>query len=178
MNRSLHRWIALPIAIFLLWIGATGVILQIDKLSHRGEHHRDGAAARDEAGPPPDAQVGAAVAQALAAARRTDPALAVRVVTVNLSGPLTVSVANRPRGGTHVDYDAATGTAREVTEQPSFDSFIMDLHSGAAIGKAGNALGLIAGAALVGLAISGFILWFQLWRRRAQAGRRGLFWRR
>lgn len=175
LNRSLHRWISLPIAIFMLWIGATGVILQIQQLGG----HEDGHVGAAHHAAPADVDVAAAVAKGLAAARALDPQFHTRTVQVDLGGSaLHVLIGARARGGDQIDYDAGTGTATKVVQKMSLHGLIIHLHSGEAIGPVGTVIGLIAGIALVVLSVTGAVVYIDMYRRRARAGKGGLFWHR
>lgn len=175
LNRSLHRWISLPIAIFLLWIAATGVILQVQELAGHDEPHQGG----HHAAAPADADVAAAVAKGLAAARALDPQFRARTVQVDLGGPsLHVMLGARARGGDQIDYDAAAGTATRVVQKMNLHGLIMHLHSGEAIGPIGAVIGLLCGTGLLVLSITGAVVYIDMYRRRAKAGKGGLFWHR
>ena len=99
---------------------------------------------------------------------------------------LQLSEANGERDG-ELRFYAATGrpmTALVADGDPfaprprMFDTRerIKSLHKGDAYGLPGQSLGLLTGVLVSTLAISGMLLYLQLWRARRRAGRAALFW--
>jgi uncharacterized iron-regulated membrane protein len=70
------------------------------------------------------------------------------------------------------------GPAKPRSEAKKWEGFIKHLHSGETFGPVGVAISIIAGLALMFFAVSGMWMYWQMWRRRVQAGIRGVFWSR
>lgn len=72
------------------------------------------------------------------------------------------------------------GDASQKPRSPlkKWEGFFKRLHSGETFGPVGVFMSIIAGIALMFFAVSGMWMYWQMWRRRAQAGSGGVFWRR
>ena len=55
--------------------------------------------------------------------------------------------------------------------------WVKHFHSGYLFGLPARVLDLLAGLALVFLSVSGLIMYFEMYRRRVRAGRKGAFWK-
>jgi uncharacterized iron-regulated membrane protein len=55
--------------------------------------------------------------------------------------------------------------------------FIIDLHSGEYFGPVGKVVSVLMGVALLFFALSGMWMYLDMFRKRKQIGRKGLFWK-
>jgi hypothetical protein len=53
---------------------------------------------------------------------------------------------------------------------------LQDWHKGSIVGKPGQWIVLVTGLVFLVLAITGAIMYLQMWRARRKQGRQGLFW--
>ena len=179
MNRSIHRWASLPIAIIMLLVALTGIWLQVYEFGDdEGRGERGGAPAQAAAMPSPE-EIGPMVTSALVAGRAAKPDFTPVSVTVTLAGGQPKVALNGPgfRQAARIDYDPATGDATYTPPPPaSIHGLIIGLHTG----KVGGILGLIlvmaSGIVLVVLSVTGLLVYIDMWKRRNKAGKTGLFW--
>jgi uncharacterized iron-regulated membrane protein len=180
--RSYHRWAAALAAVFLLIVSATGVILQVQKLTggdpdspHQGGPDRAGGALTTAT---PSPVYAAMIARTLDAARARAPASALS--SVSLSGDAddlkgeVVLAGDPPRT---ITIDARSG--RLISdERHDKDSLILRIHSGEILGEPGVFLGILWGLALVILSLTGGWVYLAMYRRRRKAsGKGGPFWK-
>ncbi len=88
--------------------------------------------------------------------------------------------ANSTPGITATVPNAADGlpaTAKPHKKQRDLYHFIIDLHSGAYFGTLGKVISALVGAALLFFAISGMLMYVNMFRRRKTSGRSGVFWK-
>lgn len=174
--RRWHRWLALPAAVFLLFIGLTGTLLHADMM--RLGHQPPGSETPSTAPPAPlpsDAELAAIVAR-IAAAARAENGMTINTIQINLGGPaITVSAGpGGPPGSPQIKLDARTGR-RIVDPVPpaDFHYILQDLHAGYRFGWAGRIMSLLSGIALVALSITGLQMWWDMKRR----GNKRAFWK-
>jgi hypothetical protein len=182
--RNFHRWVALPAAIFLFFIAATGVLLHIDmiRLGHAPPGHEPkpaGPAAR-EAPMPTDAELSEMVARVVGAARNANPALSIKNIQLDLSGPEVTAIlgAGGAPGSPQIKINAITGAV--IIEPPppaDFHYTLQDLHAGYFFGWAGRIISLVSGLSILVITFTGFQLWWAMYKRRRAAGKKGFFWR-
>lgn len=67
--------------------------------------------------------------------------------------------------------------ARPHKKRRDLYHFIIDLHSGAYFGTLGKVISALVGAALLFFAISGMLMYVNMFRKRKAIGRSGLFWK-
>jgi uncharacterized iron-regulated membrane protein len=178
MFRQLHRWTSLPLIAFLLLVLATGVALQIEEVIGLGGEAQGGQSrgtALSTEPLTPRQQLDAA----LAMARKAAPEFSAKRIELSLApGQQKTRLAVQPRGGPFVEVDHATGKVRaEMNPEMPWHVVFIRLHTGAALGPVGIILMLGASLILLFLAISGGVLYWQMWRNRAERGRRALFWK-
>ena len=174
--RSIHRWLSLLAALFLLVVASTGVVLQFQRIGESEEHEHEEHAqmlARTDAA---SVDLGAVLNRALAIAHARVPHAS--IVSVQLrgdtDGPQAVIVLDgEPQRQLVIDPG---GEVRESAVHDE-DSFIKRLHSGEVFGEPGVALGLFWGSALVVLALTGLWVYFSMMAKRAKArGKWQVFW--
>lgn len=179
--RQYHRWVSILAAVFLLVVSATGVILQVQKLTgtdaDAGEHgDKDkGEAALTTAMPSPD--YAALISRTVDAARTRVPNTPIASVTLKGEGDEVQGIVALPGDPPRqLTIDARSGRVlSDVRRDP--ESLILRIHSGAILGEPGVVLGVLWGLALVILSVTGGWVYLSMYRRRRKAsGKGGLFW--
>ena len=178
--RKWHRWIGFPAALFLLWAGATGVLVAFTEFFGEEEALRE--ATRDLISP---VTVSSAqtmwsepIARAFAAAATQTKGAPVDKVEVEFKGPrprVTV-FTGKPTGGEDrkLVFDARTGLLLS-NETYADKPFLYRLHSGEAFGDGGLVVAMFWGLTLLVLTITGLIIYLKLWRP-GQVGIKKVFW--
>ena len=174
--RKYHRWISLVAALFLVVVGITGVVLQVQRLTGgKEEQERErGAATEVQAGLGVDPLV--LLSRTLAAAQQRAPGKALASIELLPGG-------DEPKGvvilaGDHARRIVVDARDGDVVEDKPYDaeSLILRIHSGAILGEPGVFLGIFWGLGLVGLSLTGIWVYLDLYRRRRKSGNGGLFW--
>ncbi|MFT4077583.1 MAG: PepSY-associated TM helix domain-containing protein [Asticcacaulis sp.] len=194
--RTGHRWISLPVALFMAGIAITGIILHIQLIQHppqRGGPPPAGAQLSGPGGaerlPSALAPLSRANAEALLAAayRNGDTIATVRLTATDGNPSVTATMIDGTRtrfspDGTRLPDEGATESAPGVppagpmANPESTHRFIMSLHTGDFMGPWGKYVAIICGIALLILSLSGIWMYVQMFLRRFKAGRRSLFW--
>lgn len=138
--RKYHRWLFVVFGAFLLWIAATGVMIQLAGLKASS----DEAAA---AGPTP--QPGAAKDGSEADGPNSE-------LVVKTTFVCPADMICRPKPGP----DSAK----------SWVSFLQGLHSGESFGLLNTVISIVSGFALIFFAFSGQWMYIQMWRNRNARG--------
>jgi hypothetical protein len=179
--RKWHRWISSIAGLFLLFVSATGLLLHADMMVR-------GVTPTNENPPRPkttaatldSGQIGAMMAQAVSRARAERPELPVDHVELSLKKGFLISIGAAGQDQEAIKIDGHTG--RILPPPPrkpkSYHYILQDLHAGYYFGWPGRIISLLLGASLVVLGLTGLKLWFDLYKRRKEAGRKGLFWDR
>lgn len=181
MFRKLHRWFSLPLCLFIVLVLATGVALQVEEtLGTLGGAAERSVPSSPGALPEPlsDAAIQAMVGSALAQSRSAQPDFQPRRIEIDLiPGRESTRLALQPRGGPFVTVDHATGETLAVM-QPSvpLHVWLIRLHTGSLAGPFGIWIMLFTSFALMFLAGSGLVLYYQMWVHRKKRGRGKLFW--
>lgn len=159
----MHRSIALVMALFLTVLVLTGFDLAFESLyfGYYNSHH---------------------------IIRAADPATAIRVVRQRDYGTMAqgVVITDGDRAQQLV-FDVATGARVRLTE-PGYPGtgfpfgwqahqWAKSVHRGDFFGVMGQMVSLLSGLAMIYLSISGIVLYIAMWRKRAQSGRKTLFWK-
>jgi uncharacterized iron-regulated membrane protein len=180
--RNIHRWVSVPAGMFLGLIGITGVYLQSDILL---EHYFP--AQRSDAQAMSMDEVPRFLENSLARMRRSAPGARIASIELSERGgvPHADVIFADPAGRTRT-FDARGG---DLSAQPVGDplresrrlrlrlrAVALELHQGGIIGATGSWLGWICGLALVTLVMTGFLVYFRLYRQRWKLRRRSLFW--
>ena len=173
-NRNLHRWVSLPVVLFMLFITVTGVVLSVQEMQGEG--------ARNESRPtlprPANDALLAAATAALPAVQAADPDLKLQRIEFGLSSAGATAKffpANRRAPGIEVDF--ASGAIKKLPPPgQSLHGLFVTLHSGKWFGIGGLLVVLVCGVALAVLSVTGLLVYLDMWRRRSGAGKRELFW--
>lgn len=181
--RTWHRRLSIFVGAFMLVIACTGVWLQVEELLKTGG---------GPGGPPPpaavgpgaapraidEAQVQALVAQVLAGARRSAPQGRLLGFDLRLAGPQPMAevVILDAAGPRRLRLDARSGEPIGAAEGGGLHRLMLELHRGDIVGRSGNWIGLICGAVLAVLSLTGLWLYLQMWRRRSGAKMKGFVW--
>lgn len=189
--RSCHRWISVAAAAFLLVVAVTGTLLSIDSFClglYRAMHGTmPPGMSRDASSPLQDAQLPSMLDRTLVAFRDRHGATPVKVLRLRIyAGMPQGAIVGGSEETRQFVFNARTGDAATATEAGyPFMGFpfgwrehelVKQIHRGDILGLPGRAMDLLAGLALIFLSVSGLIMYLDLWRRRALAGRRNVFW--
>jgi uncharacterized iron-regulated membrane protein len=165
---------------FLLFAAVTGVAAGIAEMTSEDEEARERARDRisSVALPAAPAEVSDPVIRALTAAAVAAPGAPVDKVVIDFkSDPPTITAyLGKPGGGEdrRLVYDARTGELVR-TERYADKPFLTRLHSGEAFGDWGLVAGTAWGFGLVGLVVSGLVIYAAM-RRPGLTGWRRFFW--
>jgi uncharacterized iron-regulated membrane protein len=195
--RSLHRWVSVIAALFLMVVSATGTLLSIDSLSlgiYQQTHKSAGKYSRfpigmigDYSSPLPDAKLPAMLDTTLSAFHSTQGDAPIKVLRLRyfagMPQGVIVSGGNDTR---QLVFNAETGKRASMTE-PGYPSvafpfgweeheLVKQIHRGDAFGLAGRMMDVFAGLALAFLSGSGLTMYLDLLRRRRRGGRKQIFW--
>lgn len=182
--RSLHRSVSVAAAVLLVLVAASGTWLGFESSWATFNRHRPPA--ETLAITPPQAE--RIVATTLRSFRADEPTTPIRVLRARIwygqpeGAVVTATTPTRQRV-----YSAGTG-AEQSLNSPLYPAnpfpfgltvheWVKHFHSGELLGLPARVLDLLAGLSLVFLSISGLWMYVGLWRKRAQGGRRGLFWK-
>jgi hypothetical protein len=198
--RSLHRWVAIVAAVFLMVVSISGTLLAFDTFAlgiYGMTHTSAGKYSRfpkgmigDLSSPLPDLKLPAMLGTTLSAFHVTQGAAPIKVLRLRyFSGmPQGVIVAggNDANDTRQLVFNAETGQPAGTTE-PSYPysgfpfgweehELMKQIHRGDAFGVPGRLMDLFAGLSLVFLSASGLVMYVDLLRRRWRSGRKQLFW--
>lgn len=184
MWRSLHRSVSLAAAVFLIAIAFSGTFLGFESVWHTfvNVDFRFDATA-----PMQDGQVQAIAADALRDFRKAEPATPLKVLRVRVYGGMKQGMIVTGGASTRqVVYDTDRGTVATLFEPgypvsgfpfgTQMHEDIKHFHSGDMFGLPARLMNLLGGLALVYLAVSGIVMYVQLWRRRKNNGKAALLW--
>jgi uncharacterized iron-regulated membrane protein len=193
--RHWHRWIASIIAVMMSYWVVTGLIMATYDVSDPVqtwaiEGGGPGARLNDwavTAAPIPDPS---SVAQGVAAAQAASGALAVASVDLRMTGGTVPRLQFAEASGertTMKRFYAATGESMpETVADHDYDAnlpptvrlrnTLKAIHRGNIAGLTGQTIGLIVGLSLFTLAVTGTILYFQLWSARRASRKPAFFW--
>jgi uncharacterized iron-regulated membrane protein len=198
--RSLHRWVAVTAAMFLMFVSVTGTLLSIDTLAlwiYRDTHAPAGSSGRqlpfpigmtgDFSAPLPDSKLPAMLGTTLSAYRATQGAMPIKVLRLRYFAGMPQGVIVTGGDDTRqLVFNADTGKRASMTE-PGYPytgfpfgweehELVKQIHRGDALGIPGRLMDLFAGFSLVFLSISGLVMYLDLLRRRWRGGRKQMFW--
>jgi uncharacterized iron-regulated membrane protein len=180
--RTIHRWVSVPVGLFLGLIGITGVYLQSDILLD----HYFPAQGSDAQALSLD-EVPRLLDNALAQTRRAAPGARIDSIELSARGGVAHADVIFAGPGSHLQtFDARSSdpaaqplAASSRGSQPlrlRLRTLVINLHQGGIIGVVGGLVGLLCGAALVTLAITGLVVYIRLYRQRWKLRRRSMFW--
>lgn len=193
MMRSLHRWISIVAAVFLIVVAITGMLLAMDEISLR----LSGRLPKALGGAAPDAPALVAslhqedlprlLANTYQGARRIAPDAKFNSVWLRVAGDLTEGIVTiggpNPR---QLTFNAVTGE-RLLPDSPSLPptgyverwdihQIVKRIHRGDYFGFTGRWMDVACGIALLILASSAIVMYFDMMARRRKLGRSGWFW--
>jgi uncharacterized iron-regulated membrane protein len=189
--RSIHRGIAVSASLFLVVVVFSGTFLALgsigvsyNRMTHPG---RPGLTA-DVSRPLADVELPGMLHTALTAFHAADPRAPIKVLRLRYFAgmPQGIVVGGEGENTRQLAFNTATGGRASlsgpnypVTGQPfgwEADQVGKGIHRGDMFGMTGRWLSLFTGLSLLFLAISGAVMYLDLWIERRRAGRRGLFW--
>jgi uncharacterized iron-regulated membrane protein len=182
MFRKLHRWVSLPLCLFVVLVLLSGVALQVEETigTLEGEEERSAVVSQDAepAERLTDAEIQAMVGEALGLSREQQPDFRPGRIELDLTpGRESTRLAVQPRGGPFVTVDRASGaTNANMNPGVPMHVWFIRLHTGSLAGPVGIWIMLVTSLALMFLAVSGLVLYYQMWNNRKNRGRRKLFW--
>ncbi len=189
--RTLHRAVAVIAATFLVVIALSGIVLAtssvgvaINTVMQGGK--RPGLTV-DVSAPLMDAELPAMLHSTLSAYHSASPGTPVKALRLRYFAGMPQGVI--VTGGEitrQLVYNTATsrsaglsGPGYPETGMPfgwQVTQLAKKIHRGDFIGLSGRWMSLLTGLSLLYLSISGAVIYFELWNRRRQKGRRELFW--
>ena len=195
--RSLHRWVSVTAALFLMVVSISGTLLSIDSFSlglYQLTHKSAGKYSRfpigmigDYSSPLPDAKLPTMLDTTLFAFQATEGVAMIKVLRLRYFAGMPQGVIVSGSDGTRqLVYNAETGKRASMTE-PGYPRVAFPfgweehelakrIHRGDAFGVAGRMMDVFAGLSLAFLSGSGLTMYLDLVRRRHRAGRKQIFW--
>lgn len=191
--RMLHRSISIAASGLLLGVTLSGAWLAVESaglaISMARQHHAgQPQAGADPISPIEDAAVPGMIAATLKALHRDAPRDPVKVIRLRIYARYLQGVV--VTGGSHsrqLVYNTRTGQPMSETE-PGYPKvgfpfgwqahqIAKSVHRGDFLGLPGRWMDLLAGLSMIYLSVSGMVMYWQMWRRRAAAGRRSIMWK-
>jgi uncharacterized iron-regulated membrane protein len=194
--REAHRWTSVVAAAFLIVVTLSGAWLAVESLGmglYLASHPPGGKgppppSPRDQLGGASLAQLDGMLGTTLAAVRADAPEAPVKVLRLRqYAGYLQGVVVTGGSDQRQRVYNAQTGAAMSTSE-PGYPPVgfpfgwqahqnAKSIHRGDFIGLSGRWMDLIAGLAMIYLSVSGIEMYWSMWRKRRQSGRKALFWK-
>jgi uncharacterized iron-regulated membrane protein len=164
--RTVHRWLALPIALVLLVIAGSGVALVYRLWLSHNIPLKAAFFARAAPGEAAGAARPANRPEAPARAQQLEPEQSITPRSqsagrINLSGGLQVE--GRP-------------PISKMPRAQMIQALLFFTHTGMIGGRAGEVLSILAGISLFVFSFTGAWMYLDMYRRRWRAGRKGLWW--
>lgn len=187
--RTLHRWISLTAAVFLMVVALSGTWLAVESLGvsiYRANHRGEPPA--NPISPLRDAELPAMANTTLSAYRAAMPDMPVRVMRLRTYGGMPQGVIiTGAEEAQQLVFNASTGRKASQTE-PGYPvsgfpfgwqahQIAKQVHRGDFIGLTGRWMDLFAGLSLIFLSISGAVMYYDMWGRRRGMSRTGLLWK-
>lgn len=180
--RTLHRWVSLIAALFLVYVALTGVLLAMDEFAvHLSKLVRPVV----QATPLPEERLDRMLTATLNAARAKAPDKALLSIRLRM-------YADIPEGIVWTDeftpfaYVFDTRSGRELTPDTlGLSKFVMPwhmhqivkrMHRGDIFGLSGRVMDVLVALALLTLCVSSIVMYWQLWQARRRTGRKPPFW--
>jgi uncharacterized iron-regulated membrane protein len=174
--RKVHRWISIVAGLFLVFIAATGIALQVEMMGGPlGGPPGDPATPRAL----DDAQVHAMVDTLLRAAHAQAPDRPVVELSLSVmgAGPArgVVAIADPQPRQIYLNADTGGPDAGAQTSR-GLHFTLLDLHRALKLGTTGIWISILCGLSLLVLGVSGLVIYGQMLGRRWKAGLRRPFW--
>jgi len=193
--RKFHRWVALVSFVLVAYLVVTGMLMAVSDLGAAYAEWKSPRASRpknpdtaDFSTPLSDAEIPTMAQATLAAFRSAYPGIPIRVLRVRYFAGYSqgIVVTGQAAPEQHV-FDTRNGRELSLTEPGypvtnfpfgwQWHQTVKKFHRGDIFGLSGNWLEWLSGAALLYLSASGLWMYWQMWRRRAGAGKRDIVWR-
>jgi uncharacterized iron-regulated membrane protein len=177
--RRWHRWIALPAALFLIFVSSTGFLLAVTEFFGEEEALRE--ATRDLVSSftlTTPAQVTDPVTKAIETVSAKTPGAPIDKIEVQLKGkePTVTIYTGKPTGGEDMKYVVNATTGALIRTEDYVDKpFLMRLHSGEAFGDGGLVGAMLWALALLILNITGLAIMWRMRRKDVTGWRRWFF---
>lgn len=189
--RDLHRAVSIGLSVPLIWIAGTGIIMSVDDIGgsvNRMARSPNRGGPPDQSSPLNDADLVPMAQVTLGAFDKAQPGIGVRVLRLRNYAHYQQGVIIADDGNTSQRvFNASTGAAMSMQEPGYPDTGfpygwewhqrVKQLHRGDFFGMTGRWLVTLGGLALLYLGLSGPVMYWQLWRRRASSGRRAAIWK-
>ena len=192
--RELHRWASIVSLVVIVSLSITGTLLSINSIGsaiYQQFYLPRGAPnpfISDYSFPLSDSELIPMTNATLTAFRHTRPDSGIKVLRLRyFAGYAQGIVVAADKGTTQLVYNTATGAEMGLAEKGypdmgfpfgwEWNQRLKRIHRGDIIGMSGRWLVTISAFAVVYLAISGLVLYYQAWRRRYRSGRRALLWK-
>ena len=179
--RQIHRWVAFPAALFLIFAAVTGFLVAFTEFFGAEEALRE--ATRNLVSPitvasSTDAWAGP-IAMAIAGAAAIVPNAPIDKIQTQYKGesPTITIFTGKLTGGEDrkLVFDAKTG-ALVSNEAYADKPFLYRLHSGEAFGDGGLVVAMFWAAALAFLGVTGLVIYWTMRGHRELTGIKRVFW--
>ena len=167
-SRQFHRWAGLAAALIFFVVSITGVVLQSQKILGDEEINKEEMEQTASS-----QKLTALLATTLDAAR---DAVAARYSDATV-GSVNWQFKGEPplivfhlEGPTHLRVSVDATTSHIVKTESDEESWVRRLHSGELLGEAGKYLGLLGGIALIGMTITGLVMYSRMMQGRNKTG--------
>lgn len=173
--RKIHRWLSMPMVLFLFLVIVTGIYLQFVELQHGLETPKPLPMVTSL---PSDEVVLQQLQKALLIARQADqnfPAEKLQLTYLNGQANLTLETTNRL--GPSLSVNLNSGEVKQVERPPrTLRTFFLLFHSGKFFGTFGTIVMLLCGLVLLVLSVTGTWEYVQMYKRRRNGGKKSFFW--
>ncbi len=171
--RKIHRWVSIFAAIFLFVVAATGVILQVQKLTGDEEEEAGETFSGTFTTSTAKDAFAAMLARTLDAARVAAPNERIASVELRLAGNTPEGVVTMPgEPGRRIIVNAQSS---KVISDEAYEreSLFLRIHSGEILGEPGVVMGILWGLGLVILSVTGLIVYLNMYTKRRAARDKG-----
>ena len=198
--RSFHRHVSLLASLFLFIVALTGTEItfetlyrQVYELKHpalmpSGQTEFVDGREGDKSSPLTDAELPPMWRMVTASYKAAMPGVPMRAVRLRYFAGIPQGVVIT--GSDEADqlvFNAKTGQEMGQSE-PGYPptgfpfgwhihQLAKNVHRGDLIGMPGRAMSLMTGLSLIYLSISGIVMYWEMWKKRRETGRHGLFWK-
>lgn len=173
--RNLHRWVSMPLSIFLLSIILTGIYLQVVEFQHG---LKPKVASPTVSSAPDQVVLIKHIERALKLAERQDSGFPTEKIEISyVSSKPIVTLSTRDRLGPTMEIDVETGKILQIARpERTLRTYFLLFHSGKFFGTTGTIIMLLTGIVLLLLCVTGCWEYLKMYQRRRNAGRKSFFW--